>query len=74
MTTPLVKLINNALVLTDEIAQHPDYKLLVAKGYYPDLTLGDAQTALDYLRCEVEPPIITVPETREVEVTNDSKA
>ncbi|MEH2377310.1 MAG: hypothetical protein V7K27_00130 [Nostoc sp.] len=51
---PLIKLINEAARLMDEIAIHPDYKLLVAKGYLPDLTLGDAQTALDYLRCEVE--------------------
>ncbi|MEH2137142.1 hypothetical protein [Nostoc sp.] len=66
--TPLIKLINQATQLMDEIAIHPDYKLLVAKGYYPDLTLGDAQTALDYLSCEVDPPTLTVPEIPEIEV------
>ncbi|MEH2422492.1 MAG: hypothetical protein V7K48_16720 [Nostoc sp.] len=66
--TPLIKLINDASLLLDEIAEHPDYKLLVAKGYYPDLTLGDAQTALDYLCCEADPPVIAVPEIPEVEV------
>ncbi|MEH1807798.1 hypothetical protein [Nostoc sp.] len=49
----LTELITQAAQLMDEIAVHPDYKLLVAKGYYPDLTLGDAQTALDYLISEV---------------------
>ncbi|MEH2342545.1 MAG: hypothetical protein V7K22_12970 [Nostoc sp.] len=50
----LSELITEAVKLMDEIAVHPDYKQLIAKGYYPDLTLGDAQTALDYLISEVE--------------------
>lgn len=64
----LTQLITEASVLIGEISQHPDYQSLVDKGYYPDLTLGDAHTALVYLICEVDPPTLTVPEIPEIEV------
>ncbi|MCG6135700.1 MAG: hypothetical protein MET45_13715 [Nostoc sp. LLA-1] len=37
--------------LISQIAQHPD---LLKLEYYPDLTIGDAQSALSYLKCELE--------------------
>ncbi|WP_199338086.1 hypothetical protein [Nostoc sp. FACHB-280] len=34
-----------------QIEKHSDYQAL---DYQPDLTIGDAQTALSYLKCELE--------------------
>ncbi|MBE9209458.1 hypothetical protein IQ244_23765 [Nostoc sp. LEGE 06077] len=45
-------LVNGAKFLIQEIAKHPDYLTL---GYQPDLTIGDAETALSYLELELEP-------------------
>ncbi|MBU7585715.1 MAG: hypothetical protein KAF91_22995 [Nostoc sp. TH1S01] len=45
-------LVNGAKFLIQEIAKHPDYLTL---GYQPDLTIGDADTALSYLELELEP-------------------
>ncbi|WP_313949900.1 hypothetical protein [Nostoc sp. FACHB-190] len=43
-----------------EIRNHPEYQA-IAKTYSPDLTLGDAATALTYLEWELEnPPSINV--------------
>lgn len=53
MSKPLSELITNAQSLINEISEHPDYQSLLAKGYEPDLTLNDAQTALTYLFGEV---------------------
>ncbi|MBW4565329.1 MAG: hypothetical protein KME32_30435 [Mojavia pulchra JT2-VF2] len=44
-------LIDAAQLILEEIARHPDFEAL---DYQPDLTLGDAQTALSYLKCELE--------------------
>jgi hypothetical protein len=38
-------------VILKQISQHPDY---LALDYQPDLTVGDAQTALSYLKDELE--------------------
>ncbi|MBD2458518.1 hypothetical protein H6G80_31190 [Nostoc sp. FACHB-87] len=46
-------LVNGAKFLIQEIAKHPDYLTL---EYQPDLTIGDADTALSYLELELEPP------------------
>ncbi|MBD2491376.1 hypothetical protein [Aulosira sp. FACHB-615] len=46
-------LVNGAKFLIQEIAKHPDYLTL---EYQPDLTIGDADTALSYLEVELEPP------------------
>jgi len=46
-------LVNGAKFLIQEIAKHPDYLTL---GYQPDLTIGDAETALSYLEVEIETP------------------
>jgi len=43
---PLDKLIDAAKFILKEIAKHPDY---LALQYQPDLNIGDAETALDYL-------------------------
>ncbi|MEH1971096.1 hypothetical protein [Nostoc sp.] len=64
----LSELITEASLLIGEISVHPDYEALIEKGYYPDLTVGDAYTALVYLNCEIEPPSIKVPEIPEIEV------
>lgn len=64
----LSQLTVEASLLISEISNHPDYEALIEKGYYPDLTVGDAYTALAYLISEIEPPLITVPEIPEVEV------
>ncbi|MBD2504875.1 hypothetical protein [Anabaena azotica] len=47
----LDSLIDGAKVILREIAKHPDY---LAFEYQPDLTVGDAQTALDYLQSGLE--------------------
>jgi hypothetical protein len=64
----LSELIVEASLLIAEISVHPDYEALIKKGYYPDLTVGDAYTALAYLSSEIDPPVITVAEIPEVEV------
>ncbi|MFN6572505.1 hypothetical protein [Dendronalium sp. ChiSLP03b] len=48
---PLLKLVDAAKFILKEIAKHPDY---LALDYQPDLTVGDAQTALSYLQSELE--------------------
>ncbi|RCJ34960.1 hypothetical protein A6770_40815 [Nostoc minutum NIES-26] len=48
---PLHTLVDAAKFIIKEIAKHPDY---LALDYQPDLTVGDAQTALSYLQTELE--------------------
>jgi hypothetical protein len=48
----LDKLIDAAKFILKEITKHPDFKVI---DYQPDLTIGDAQTALSYLELELEP-------------------
>ncbi|MBD2492080.1 hypothetical protein [Aulosira sp. FACHB-615] len=47
----LLLLVESAQFLISQIEKHPDYQAL---DYHPDLTIGDAQTALSYLKCELE--------------------
>lgn len=47
----LMELVQVSQYLISQIAQHPDFQTL---NYQPDLTIGDAQTALAYLQCELE--------------------
>ncbi|MBD2459407.1 hypothetical protein H6G80_35970 [Nostoc sp. FACHB-87] len=47
----LLLLVESAQFLISQIEKHPDYQAL---DYQPDLTVGDAQTALSYLKCELE--------------------
>ncbi|MCC5639770.1 hypothetical protein LC593_28870 [Nostoc sp. CHAB 5844] len=47
----LLLLVESAQFLISQIEKHPDYQKL---DYQPDLTIGDAQTALSYLECELE--------------------
>jgi hypothetical protein len=47
----LDSLIDGAKVILREIARHPNY---LALEYQPDLTVGDAQTALSYLEVELQ--------------------
>ncbi|MBD2254630.1 hypothetical protein [Nostoc parmelioides] len=47
----LYALIDAAQLILKEIAEHPDF---LALDYQPDLTVGDAQTALSYLQSELE--------------------
>jgi hypothetical protein len=56
----LIDLILNAQSLLDQISEHPDYQALVAQGFTPDATLGDAQAALTSLEWEVEPPAMVI--------------
>jgi hypothetical protein len=44
-------LIDAAQLIIEEIAKHPDFEAL---DYQPDLTIGDAQTALSYLKYELQ--------------------
>ncbi|MBW4565909.1 MAG: hypothetical protein KME32_33480 [Mojavia pulchra JT2-VF2] len=44
--------VDAAKFILNEIARHPDYLTL---NYQPDLTIGDAETALSYLELELEP-------------------
>ncbi|MBD2341647.1 hypothetical protein H6G64_32415 [Calothrix sp. FACHB-156] len=67
---PLTELINHCQQLLKQINQHPDYKNLIAKGHAPDLTLGDAQTALTYLNWQIESTRI-IPELNEIIAIND---
>ncbi|WP_341532043.1 hypothetical protein [Nostoc sp. UHCC 0302] len=48
---PLYTLVDAAKFILNEIAVHPDFKVL---NYHPDLTIRDAQTALSYLKSELE--------------------
>jgi hypothetical protein len=56
----LLLLVQSAKYLISQIELHPDYQKL---EYYPDLTIGDAHTALSYLECELEenqqPSVVT---------------
>ncbi|MBD2492522.1 hypothetical protein [Aulosira sp. FACHB-615] len=47
----LLLLVESAKYLISQIEKHPDYQKL---DYQPDLTIGDAQTALSYLKYEIE--------------------
>ncbi|MBD2492690.1 hypothetical protein [Aulosira sp. FACHB-615] len=47
----LLLLVESAKYLISQIEKHPDYQAL---DYQPDLTIGDAQTALSYLKCELD--------------------
>ncbi|MBD2505080.1 hypothetical protein [Anabaena azotica] len=47
----LQSFIDAAQVILKQITQHPDY---LALDYQPDLTVGDAQTALSYLKDELD--------------------
>lgn len=47
----LLLLVESAQYLITQIEKHPDYQAL---DYQPDLTVGDAQSALSYLKCELE--------------------
>lgn len=47
----LQSFIDAAQVILKQISQHPDY---LALEYQPDLTVGDAQTALSYLKDELK--------------------
>ncbi|MBW4616372.1 MAG: hypothetical protein KME21_24475 [Desmonostoc vinosum HA7617-LM4] len=44
-------LVAAAKFILSEIDRHPDFKAI---NYHPDLTIGDAQTALSYLQCELD--------------------
>ncbi|MCC5640584.1 hypothetical protein LC593_33090 [Nostoc sp. CHAB 5844] len=48
----LNNLVNAAKFIIQEIARHPDFQAI---DYQPDLTIGDAETALSYLEVELEP-------------------
>ena len=69
-TQSLPDLIDQCQQMLIAITQHPDYKNLIAKGHYPDLTIGDAQTALTYLTWEIKPTLI-IPEFDEIIALND---
>lgn len=45
-------LVDGGKFILKKITKHPDY---LALNYQPDLTIGDAETALDYLELELEP-------------------
>jgi uncharacterized protein (DUF433 family) len=47
----LIELVSCTQYLISQIAAHSDFNSL---EYYPDLTIGDAQTALSYLKDELE--------------------
>ena len=47
----LHELINEAEVIIKEITKHPEF---LALDYQPDLTIGDAMSALSYLKYELE--------------------
>ncbi|MBD2498559.1 hypothetical protein H6G75_30215 [Nostoc sp. FACHB-280] len=51
MNSLLLLLVESAQYLITQIEKHSDYQAL---DYQPDLTIGDAQTALSYLKCELE--------------------
>ncbi|WP_414756572.1 hypothetical protein [Anabaena sp. CCY 9910] len=47
----LIELVKASQYLLSKIAKHPDF---LALHYHPDLKIGDAQTALSYLKDELE--------------------
>ncbi|MBE9038125.1 hypothetical protein IQ246_24085 [aff. Roholtiella sp. LEGE 12411] len=47
----LIELVNQAQETITQIQQHSSFKNL---DYYPDLTIGDADQALEYLRWELQ--------------------
>ncbi|MBD2359474.1 hypothetical protein H6G41_33730 [Tolypothrix sp. FACHB-123] len=52
MSNPsLIELVEASQYLISQIAKHPDF---LALDYDPDLTIGDAKTALTYLQSEIE--------------------
>ncbi|QLE59680.1 hypothetical protein [Nostoc sp. TCL26-01] len=51
----LIDLVSVTQYLLSQIAQHPD---LLKLEYYSDLTIGDAKTALSYLKDEREHPLL----------------
>ncbi|MBD2505587.1 hypothetical protein [Anabaena azotica] len=51
MEVSLIDLVGVTQYLLSQIAQHPDFLKL---EYYPDLTIVDAQTALSYIKDELE--------------------
>ncbi|MBW4616410.1 MAG: hypothetical protein KME21_24695 [Desmonostoc vinosum HA7617-LM4] len=44
-------LVAAAKFILSEIDRHPDFKAI---NYHPDLTIGDAQTALTHLKSQLE--------------------
>lgn len=48
----LQELIDQAQAAINAIRNHPDYKR-IALNYSPDLTIADAQAALQYLQWEI---------------------
>ncbi|BAY42106.1 hypothetical protein NIES2111_65020 (plasmid) [Nostoc sp. NIES-2111] len=51
MEVNLLDLIGVTQYLLSQIEKHPDF---IKLEYYPDLTIGDAQTALSYIKDELE--------------------
>jgi hypothetical protein len=51
MEVNLLDLVGVTQYLLSQIENHPDFLKL---EYYPDLTIGDAQTALSYIKDELE--------------------
>jgi hypothetical protein len=51
MEVNLLDLVGVTQYLLSQIEKHPDF---IKLEYYPDLTLGDAQTALSYIKDELE--------------------
>ncbi len=47
----LQNLVDGAILILAEIARHPDFLSL---NYHPDVTIGDAQDALTYIKSELE--------------------
>jgi hypothetical protein len=47
----LLQLVKTTQYFISKMVTHPDFQVL---DYYPDLTIADAQTALFYLKCELE--------------------
>ncbi|BAB78224.1 hypothetical protein ACN23B_27650 (plasmid) [Anabaena sp. FACHB-709] len=47
----LIDLVSVTQYLLSQIEKHPDFLKL---EYYPDLTIGDAKTALSYIKYELE--------------------
>lgn len=52
-TPSLSQLINHAQSLIAQIAEHPVYQNILAQDYQADLTIADVQTAMNYLRDEI---------------------
>ncbi|BBD63538.1 hypothetical protein NIES2109_64130 (plasmid) [Nostoc sp. HK-01] len=71
ISRPLPDLITHCQQQLIEITQHPDYQNLIAKGYHPDLTIGDAQTALTYLIDALEPTLIVLQLDERIAITDE---